>query len=75
MAGARFVPIEFTPRERQYAGQRCGGVQILITSWADFDPLRLGVTIAVQLHSLYPREWQPEGLLRLAGDRSTYESS
>jgi uncharacterized protein YbbC (DUF1343 family) len=71
--GARFVPIEFTPRERQYAGLRCSGVQILITSWADFDPLRLGVTLAVRLRSLYPQEWQPEGLLKLLCDRTTYQ--
>jgi uncharacterized protein YbbC (DUF1343 family)/CubicO group peptidase (beta-lactamase class C family) len=72
VAGARFVPIEFTPRERQHAGQRCGGVQILVTSWALFDPLRLGVTLALELRSLYPNDWQPEGLLRLLCDRATY---
>ena len=47
--GARFVPIFFTPSQREYAGRRCGGVQILVTSWAEFDPLRLGVTLAVEL--------------------------
>ena len=31
--GVRFVPIRFTPSERQYAGERCGGVQILIDDW------------------------------------------
>ena len=25
--------------ERQYTGQRCGGVQILVTRWPEFDPL------------------------------------
>ena len=64
--GVRFVPVYFTPKERQHAGQRCGGVQILITSWSEFDPLRLGITLAAQLRSQYPNDWQPEGLLRLA---------
>jgi len=71
--GVRFVPIFFTPTERQYTGLRCGGVQILVTSWADFDPVRLGVTLAVVLHTCHPRNWQPEGLLRLLADRATLE--
>src|SRR5262245_8014871 len=28
LPGVRFVPTRFTPRERQYAGQECGGVFI-----------------------------------------------
>ena len=71
--GVRFVPIDFTPTQRQYAGARCGGVFIVVTDWPRFDPLRLGITLAVQLHSLYPGEWKPEGLLRLLADRATYE--
>jgi uncharacterized protein YbbC (DUF1343 family)/CubicO group peptidase (beta-lactamase class C family) len=71
--GARFVPIDFTPTQRQYAGARCGGVSILITDWSRFDPLRLGITLAVQLRTLYPRAWRTEGLLRLLADRATYE--
>jgi uncharacterized protein YbbC (DUF1343 family) len=71
--GARFVPFYFTPKERQHAGQRCGGVQILITNWSEFDPLRLGITLAVQLRSHYPKDWQPDGLLRLLCDRATYD--
>jgi len=71
--GVRFVPIFFTPREREYAGRRCGGVQILVTSWARFDPLRLGVSLALELHRRYPEDWRPEGLLRLLADRSTYQ--
>jgi uncharacterized protein YbbC (DUF1343 family) len=71
--GARFVPIDFTPAQRQYAGARCGGVSIIVTDWSRFDPLRLGITLAVQLHALYPQEWNPEGLLRLLADRATYQ--
>jgi len=71
--GARFVPIFFTPSQREYAGRRCGGVQILVTSWAEFDPLRLGAALALELRVRYPQEWRPEGLLRLLGDRATYQ--
>jgi uncharacterized protein YbbC (DUF1343 family) len=71
--GVRFVPIYFTPRERQYAGERCGGVQILVTSWDDFDPLRLGVVLALALRRQYPTKWDPSGLKRLLADRATYD--
>jgi uncharacterized protein YbbC (DUF1343 family) len=52
LPGVRFVPIFFTPAERQHAGQRCGGVQILITDWSEFEPLTLGVSLAVRLKAL-----------------------
>jgi uncharacterized protein YbbC (DUF1343 family) len=72
--GVRFVPIFFTPRERQYAGKRCGGIQILVTSWSDFEPLRLGMTLALELRRQYPGHWHPEGLLRLLCDRATFQA-
>ncbi len=72
--GVRFVPIEFTPTERQHAGTRCGGVQIIIHDWSVFEPIALGITLAVQLRSHYPKDWKPEGLLRLLCDRAAYEA-
>ncbi len=73
VAGARFVPIYFTPNERQHAGKRCGGVLILVTSWAELDPVRLGLALAIKLEALYPRQWEPAGLLRLLCDRAAYQ--
>jgi uncharacterized protein YbbC (DUF1343 family)/CubicO group peptidase (beta-lactamase class C family) len=72
--GVRFVPVHFRPSERQYKGERCGGVQILITEWTDFDPLKLGLALAVTLRKQYPREWKPDGVLRMLGDRAAYEA-
>ena len=72
--GVRFVPIYFTPTERQHSGHRCGGVQILVTNWSEFDPLWLGMTLANRLRTMYPNDWQPDGLLRLLCDRATYEN-
>jgi uncharacterized protein YbbC (DUF1343 family)/CubicO group peptidase (beta-lactamase class C family) len=73
LSGVHFVPIFFTPSARQYAAKCCGGVHVLITNQAEFDPVLLGVTLAVQLRALYPKEWNPEGLLRLLADRATYD--
>jgi uncharacterized protein YbbC (DUF1343 family) len=70
--GVRFVPIFFVPKERQYKGQRCGGIQILIKNWSEFDPLKLGLALAVALRKQYPTEWKPEGILRMLGHRASY---
>jgi uncharacterized protein YbbC (DUF1343 family) len=72
--GVRFVPIVFIPKERQYKGERCGGIQILITDWAGFDPLKLGLALAVTLRQQYPKQWNPEGILRMLGHRASYEA-
>jgi uncharacterized protein YbbC (DUF1343 family) len=71
--GVRFVPIYFTPSERQHAGVRCGGVQIVVAAWDSFDPLVLGITLAVTLRQLYPTDWRPEGLLRLLANKAAYD--
>ncbi len=72
--GTRFVPTWFVPRERQYKGERCGGVQILIVDWNAFDPMKLGLALAVTLRARYPAEWKPEGILTMLGDRASYQA-
>jgi uncharacterized protein YbbC (DUF1343 family)/CubicO group peptidase (beta-lactamase class C family) len=74
LPGVRFVPIRFTPTERQYSGQACGGVFIAITDWDNFDPLDLGVGLAVVLRARYRDQWEAPGLLRLLAHRASYEA-
>jgi uncharacterized protein YbbC (DUF1343 family) len=72
--GVSFTPIRFTPKERQYAGKECGGVFIAITDRDPFEPVRLGVTMAVALRTLYPRDWQPEGFRKMLADEAAYRA-
>jgi uncharacterized protein YbbC (DUF1343 family)/CubicO group peptidase (beta-lactamase class C family) len=74
LPGVRFVPIRFTPAERQYAGQECGGVQILFTDWGAANPLDIGLALALTLRAQYRDQWKPEGLQRLLTDKPTYEA-
>jgi len=74
LPGVRFVPVRFTPRERQYAGQECKGVQIAITDWATFEPVDLGIALAITLRSLHPQKWEPAGFLKMLADRDAYEA-
>jgi len=71
LPGVRFVPIRFSPKERQYAGQDCGGVQIAVTDWAAFEPVGTGIAIALSLRSLYRDAWKPEGFSKMIADDAT----
>jgi uncharacterized protein YbbC (DUF1343 family)/CubicO group peptidase (beta-lactamase class C family) len=74
LPGVRFIPVRFTPKERQFKGQECKGVQIAITDWATFEPVDLGITLAITLKNLYPRQWEPAGFLKMLADRDSYEA-
>ena len=74
LAGTRFVPVEFTPNSSKFANQRCGGINIVITDRARFEPLRTGFEIAAQLRRLYPDQWEAKGYDRLLGNSKTLEA-
>ncbi|APW63939.1 exo-beta-N-acetylmuramidase NamZ domain-containing protein [Paludisphaera borealis] len=72
--GSRFVPIEFVPSERQYKGERCGGVQILVVDWSTFDPIKLGLGLASTLRKGYKDQWKPDRLQPMLADHATYQA-
>jgi uncharacterized protein YbbC (DUF1343 family) len=74
LPGVCFVPIRFTPKERQYAGKECGGVFIQITDRAVFEPIALGIGMAYVLRSSYATDWKPEGFLKMLADRPSYQA-
>jgi uncharacterized protein YbbC (DUF1343 family) len=57
LPGVRFVPTRFTPASSTHAGKECGGVQIYLDDWGRFEPLSVGMTVAVELRLLAP-EWR-----------------
>ena len=69
--GVRFVPVRFTPLTSTFAGQECGGVQIVLTDRDVLNAVDLGVVIASTLHRLYPRHLQLEKMDRLLADPAT----
>jgi len=73
LPGVRFVPLTFTPAASVFAGEVCDGVQIFITDRERLDAVQVGITIAVTLLRLYPRDWQPEKLKTLLCCKATYE--
>src|SRR5690606_9781423 len=65
LAGVRFVPVYFTPQSSKFAGERCGGVNVLITNRDVFEPLETGFSIAATLRKLYADHWDMSNYGRL----------
>ncbi|MGB8261494.1 MAG: serine hydrolase [Terracidiphilus sp.] len=74
LPGVRFVPVEFTPSSDAFAGQRCGGVNLVVTDRGVLEPVEMGVEIAAALLRLYPEPYKPEGLDNLVRNRATLDA-
>jgi uncharacterized protein YbbC (DUF1343 family)/CubicO group peptidase (beta-lactamase class C family) len=74
LAGVRFVPVRFTPRASKFAGEACGGINIVITDRAAFRPLAVGVEIAYQINRLYSGAWKSDDYLRLLASRAALQA-
>jgi uncharacterized protein YbbC (DUF1343 family)/CubicO group peptidase (beta-lactamase class C family) len=71
LAGVRFVPVRFTPKSSKFAGESCGGVNLIITDRAGLRPVAVGFEIAYQLNRLYSGTWKIDDYLRLLANRAT----
>lgn len=50
--GVRFLPATFTPKFQKHANQLCGGVQLVVTDYDTFKPVRTGLAVAQVLKRL-----------------------
>ncbi len=73
LPGVRFYPVTFTPRSSRYAGQPCGGVQIIVTDRDTLEPVHLGLEIAAALHRLHGDRLEVDGTVHLLGSRAALE--
>jgi uncharacterized protein YbbC (DUF1343 family)/CubicO group peptidase (beta-lactamase class C family) len=62
IGGVRFIPISFTPGASNFAGEKCGGVSIMVTDRNALDAPEMGVEIAAALRKLYPAQYKLQGL-------------
>ena len=72
LPGVRFLPVHFTPISSVFAGEFCGGIQMLVTDREVLDAVQIGLTLAAILQSLYPDQWQPEKLQTLLCNSAVY---
>lgn len=74
LPGVRFVPAAVTPTSSVHQGKLCSGVQIILDDWQRFQPLRTGLTIAVELRKLHPEDWNVKNYDRLLLHKATFEA-
>lgn len=56
LAGVQFKPMMFTPTTSNFAGQLCGGVQVVVTNRDTLDPLRMGLVMLKTAYTMYPTQ-------------------
>jgi len=74
LPGVAFVPVRFTPDASKFAGEDCGGVNVIVTDREVFEPVRTGLAIARQLRLRYPDAWDADTYGRLLANRATLEA-
>lgn len=65
LRGVRFVPIRFTPDASKFKDQECRGVNIFLTDRDACDVIDIGITLALTLRKLYPRDFEIDRFARL----------
>lgn len=73
LPGVRFIPIYFTPTARVHAGERCGGINLVVTNRDKLDAVQVGMTLTVVLRHLYPAAWEADRLLRLLVNQRAFD--
>ena len=57
-----------------HQGVECGGINIIITERAQFEPVTTGLEIAAQLLKLYPKEFAADQFMRLLANQKVFEA-
>jgi uncharacterized protein YbbC (DUF1343 family) len=73
LEGVRFLPYRFVPEASKFKGQRCGGVQIVLTDRNAFDPLETGLSIVRELKDLFPDSFDVDRVDRLLFGKDVLE--
>ncbi len=73
LKGVRFVPISFTPKSSVFKGEKCNGINIIITNRNTFEPIKTGLVISLTLRELYPNKWEMKNYNRLLVSQKTLE--
>jgi uncharacterized protein YbbC (DUF1343 family)/CubicO group peptidase (beta-lactamase class C family) len=74
IGGVRFVPVRFTPASSRYAGQDCGGVNLVLLDRDAVDAPELGIEIVSALATLYPDHYRIDGLDSLMVNKASLDA-
>jgi uncharacterized protein YbbC (DUF1343 family) len=71
--GVRFVPATFTPSSAIYSGERCEGVNLVLTDRNALDAPELGIELASALRKLYAGDYKMERITELLVNQAAYD--
>jgi uncharacterized protein YbbC (DUF1343 family)/CubicO group peptidase (beta-lactamase class C family) len=71
--GVRFVPATFTPSSATYPGEKCEGVNIVLTDRNALDAPELGIELASALKKLYPADYKIDRITELLVNQAVYD--
>jgi uncharacterized protein YbbC (DUF1343 family) len=74
ISGVRFVPTTFTPASSAYSGEKCEGVNIVLTDRNALDAPELGIELAAALRKLYPADYKIERITELLVNQAAYDA-
>ncbi len=74
LPGVRFLPIEFTPTESRFKGQKCQAVHILLIDRNAADPVLTGLTIVWTIHKLFGDQFEFAKVERILQNRQALEA-
>lgn len=72
--GVRFVPTTFTPTSATYSGEKCEGVNVVLTDRNALDAPELGIELAAALRKLYPNDFKLDRITELLVNQAVYEA-
>ncbi len=73
IAGVRFVPVTFTPTAAVYNGQKCEGVNVVLTERNALDGPELGIELAAALQKLYPADFKIGRITELLVNQEAFD--
>ncbi len=73
IAGVRFVPVTFTPTAAVYSGQKCEGVNLVLTERNALDGPELGIELAAALQRLYPANFKIGRITELLVNQAAFD--
>ena len=74
VAGVRFEPAIFTPESSRFSGQKLNGIRITVVDRDKLDAPALGIEIASALIKNFKLSFEPKEMIKLLGNRSTYDA-
>ena len=74
ISGVRFLPITYSPTSSNYAGERCEGVNLMLTGRNVLDGPELGIELASALHKLYPADFKMDRMAALLANPAVFDA-